>query len=259
MALPGISAQLIVYGGRQNEDLGGVLGELAAIGYAGAEIGSNFIDGDWDAVKQAFADNGLACSGVHSGYASISDQDWQSKAIDFLQAVGVKYIICSGVAPGEGIEPYEKSADVFNAWGARCRDNGLVFCYHNHAWEFEPHGGVKGIHRLCELTDPAVVKLNADVYWVTVGGERPEEFIDRYSDRVGYYHFKDGPYTPSGAVAPGPYQFTELGRGTVDLEAVLAAALKYDPTWITYEQDRSELVPAEACRISFEYLKSIGL
>jgi sugar phosphate isomerase/epimerase len=103
------------------------------------------------------------------------------------------------------------------------------------------------------------VKLNMDVYWVTVGGESPAEFIDRYSDRVGYYHFKDGPYAAAGSVTPGPYEFTELGKGTVDLASALQAALKYDPTWIVYEQDRSELEPKVACQISRQYLQSIGI
>lgn len=259
MPNPRVSAQLIVYGGRQNEDLPGVLAELAQIGFDGAEIGSNFIDQDPAAVKKAFDDAGLACSGVHAGFALVNDTQWRQRAIDFLLAIDSRYSICSGVAPGEGIAQYNDAAKPFNEYGAMCRDAGLVFCYHNHGWEFETFDGVKGIHRLCELTDAACVQLNVDVYWVTVGGEDPAKFIDRYGDRVGYYHFKDGPYTPLGAVAPKPYEFTELGRGTVDLAGALTAALRHDPVWITYEQDRSELAPGEASRISFEHLKSLGL
>jgi len=258
MADPKVSIQLIVYGGRPSEDLAGVLGEVAAIGYDAAEIGANFIDGDWAGVKQAFDTAGIVCSGVHSGFALVADPQWQDKAIDFLKALGAEYTICSGVADAEGIAAYEQAAEVFNQWGAKCRDNGLTFCYHNHGWEFEAFDGVKGIHRLWELTDPTAVKWNMDVYWVTVGGENPVELIDKHSDRVGYYHFKDGPYTPTGAVTPGPYEFMELGKGTVDLKGSLEAALKYDPAWITYEQDRSELEAQEAARISFEHLKSLG-
>jgi sugar phosphate isomerase/epimerase len=259
MNKPGISAQLIVYGGRQNEDLAGVIGELAAIGYDAAEIGSNFVDADLAQVSKVFADNKMVISGIHSGFANIADAEWGPKAVEACKTLGVKYILCSGVAPGQGIEPYLNCAAPFNTFGKLCCDNGITFCYHNHGWEFESFDGVKGIHKLCEVTDPELVKLNVDVYWVTVGGENPAEFIDRYGDRVGYYHFKDGPYTPTGSVAPKPYVFTELGRGTVDLKGALAAAMRHDPVWITYEQDRSELEAKEACRISFECLKSLGL
>ncbi len=253
------SAQLIVYAGKQNDDLAGVLAGLAGIGYDGAEIGSNFIDEDWDVVKRAFDDAGIECSGIHAGFAMISDPEWQAKAIDFLQTIGSKYSICSGVAEGEGIAQYENAADPFNAWGSKCSANGLTFCYHNHGWEFEAFDGVKGIHRLWEITCPEAVKWNMDVYWVTVGGEVPAELIAKYSERLGYYHFKDGPYTPQGTVTPGPYEFMELGKGTVDLKAALDAALQHGAEWIVYEQDRSELAPEEAARISLEYLKSIGL
>lgn len=259
MAHPRISIQLIVYGGRQNDDLEGVLSELAQIGYDAAEIGSNFADADWDEVKAAFDNTGLAMSGVHGGYGQVSQPDWQDNAICFSQALGNQYIICSGVAEGEGIERFEGAAEPFNDMGRKCADAGLTFCYHNHGWEFESFDGVKGMHRLCELTDPGIVKLNVDVFWVTVGGENPAEFIDRYADRVGYYHFKDGPYTPTGSVAPSPYEYMELGEGTVDLAGSLAAAMKHDPAWIVYEQDRSELEAKEAARISFEHLKSLGL
>jgi len=259
MATPGVSAQLIVFGGKQDGDLAGVLAEVAAAGFAGAEIGTNFVEEDPAEVKAALDNAGLVCSGIHGGFGQIADEAWQPKAIEFCQAIGAGFIMCSGAAPGEGIAAYTNSAAPFNSFGAKCKDGGLTFCYHNHGWEFQEFDGVKGIHKLCEVTCPDLVKLNVDVYWVTVGGECPAAFIDRYGDRVGYYHFKDGPYTPSGSVAPGPYQFTELGKGTVDLAAALAAALRHDATWITYEQDRSELEAKEACRISFECLKGLGL
>lgn len=259
MAIPRVSAQLIVYGGRQNEDLAGVLAEVAEVGFAGAEIGSNFADEDWDEVQAAFKDAGLAMSGIHGGFGVTTDPEWQDNAICFCQALDCNYIINSGVAEGEGIERFEKAAEPFNAFGQKCKDAGLTFCYHNHGWEFEGFDGVKGIHKLCEMTDPDLVKLNVDVYWVTVGGEDPAEFIDRYADRVGYYHFKDGPYTPTGSVAPSPYEFSELGKGTVDLAGSLAAAMKHDPAWIVYEQDRSELEAKEAARISREHLRALGV
>jgi sugar phosphate isomerase/epimerase len=259
MAKPGISAQLIVYGARPSEDLGGVLAELAEIGYDGAEIGANFIDGDRSVVQAAFESTGLRPSGVHAGYGLVADPEWQDRAVDFVVAMGAERIICSGVSDNESLAGYADTGETFNAIGAKCQAAGLEFCYHNHAWEFRTFDGVKGIHKLCEVTDPALVKLNMDVYWVTVGGEDPAEFITRYRDRVGYYHFKDGPYTASGSVAEGPYTFTELGKGTVDLAGALKAARAHDPSWVTYEQDRSEIEPKDAARISFEHLKSLGL
>ncbi|MFQ6098924.1 MAG: sugar phosphate isomerase/epimerase family protein, partial [Armatimonadota bacterium] len=177
--------------------------------------------------------------------------------IQFLDAMNSKYLICSGVAQGDGIERYERAAQTFNKVGERCRQAGITFCYHNHAWEFEDLDGVKGIHRLCQLTDPQLVKLCIDVYWVHIGGEDPAEFIQRYADRAGYYHFKDGGPAEEPGARP---RFVELGRGTVDLPSAKDAALAAGADWIICEQDRTELDPSDSIRISRAYItERLGL
>jgi len=243
-----LGLQLIVYGGRQAQDLKGVLQEVANAGYAGFEGGVNML-ADPAAMNATMAEVGLKLAGAHSGYGEYTDLDKVKGHIAGLLACGSKYLICSGVAPGEGIAAYEAAAKTFNAVGALCKDAGAVFCYHNHAWEFEAFDGVKGIHRLMELTDPALVKLCTDVYWVTIGKEDPAEFIARYADRAGYYHFKDG--------APG--SFVELGQGTVDLPGSTKAALTAGADWIVCEQDRSELEPKVSIAQSMAYLRQLGL
>lgn len=248
MAQPKIGLQLIVYGQRTHEDLLGVLREAAEAGYAGIEAGNLFASHGEGLVRDALTDTGLAVAGMHSGYADQTDPAKVEANISYLQAVGSRYYINSGVAQAEGIAAYEQAAETFNAVGEKCREAGLVFCYHNHAWEFQAFDGVKGIHRLAELTDPALVKLCVDVYWVTIGGEEPEEFVARYADRAIYYHFKDG--------APG--EFVELGQGQVDLVASRRAALACDPEWIVVEQDRTTKVPKDSIAESLTYLRQLG-
>jgi len=241
---------LIVYGGRQAHDLIGVLAEVAEAGYAGFEGGTGMLtDPGVEGVKAAMWETGLELAGLHSGYGEFTDPAKVAQHIEGLKACGSKYLICSGVAPGEGIAAYEAAADTFNKAGAACKDAEVVFCYHNHAWEFQAFDGVKGIHRLMELTDPALVKLCTDVYWVTIGREKPDEFIRRYANRAGYYHFKDG--------AEG--SFIELGKGTVDLPAATKAALECGADWIVCEQDKSELEPKASIAESMAYLKQLGL
>lgn len=249
MARPKIGLQLIVYRGRQREDLAGVLRDVAGAGYAGIEAGNLYAAAGEEAVKSILADTGLEVAGMHSGYGDNSDLDRVKANTEYLNAVGARYLVNSGVASREGIEGYEQAAEVFNQAGQVCKDAGVVFAYHNHNWEFEEHDGIKGIHRLCELTDPELVKLCVDVYWVHIGGEDPAEFIARYSDRAEYFHFKDGSLG----------QFIELGEGEVDLESARDAALRQEPEWIVCEQDRSELDPTESITRSMAYLRKIGL
>jgi sugar phosphate isomerase/epimerase len=249
MARPKIALQLIVYGERARQDLDGVLREVAEVGYEGIEGGNLFVIHGENLVRELLAETGLAVAGMHSGYADQTDPRKVDANIEFLRAVGSKYYINSGVANNDALEGYETAAEVFNRVGEQCKQAGLIFCYHNHAWEFKTFDGVKGIHRLMELTDPDLVKLCVDVYWVTIGGEKPAEFIARYADRAIYYHFKDG--------APG--DFVELGRGQVDLVAAKEAALTCNPEWIVVEQDRTAKAPKESVDESLKYLRSIGL
>ncbi len=249
MVKPKIGLQLIVYGERPQKDLSGVLQEVAEAGYEGVETGAIFGPEQVPAIKDMLAETGLKYCGLHVGFADIADSARVQELCGVVKRLGGHYLICSGVAPGEGIQRYEKAADVFNVAGEATRNAGLTFCYHNHAWEFEEFGGVRGIHRLNELIDPTLVKLCVDVYWVAIGNEDPVEFIARYADRAEYFHFKDG--------APG--EFTELGQGTIDLIAAKEAALKTVKEWIVCEQDRTDKEPKQSIAESREYLRSIGL
>ncbi len=255
MQQPKIGLQLIVYGPRPEEDLAGVAQEIAAANYDGIEVGAGIVDAySTNEVNDILAQTGLTLPGVHGVYTDFANPERVDQFLQFLNAVGGKYLICSGVCLGflpskeEGLAVYQSAAETFNKVGQRCQEQGITFCYHNHDFEFEEFAGTKGIHRLAELTDPDLVKFNIDVYWVTIGGEDPAEFLHRYADRAGYYHFKDG--------APG--SFIELGQGIVDLVSARQAALEVGADWIVCEQDTTEKEVKVSITESREYLRSIG-
>lgn len=244
-----VGLQLIIYGRKVWEDLEGVLREVSKAGYEGIEAGNLFELKPQEELKGILERNLLLVAGVHGGYRDTEDEGRLMRNIRYLKEVGARYLMCSGVGPGQGIEPYERAAETFNRVGRICEENGIHFCYHNHNWEFSEFDGVKGIHRLCELTDPSYVKLCVDIYWVKIGGEDPAEFIRRYKDRVVYFHFKDG--------APG--SFSELGKGVVDIPSSLEAALECGPEWIVVEQDSTDKDPAISIKESREYLRGLGI
>ncbi|NKB71596.1 MAG: TIM barrel protein [Candidatus Latescibacteria bacterium] len=246
---PPVGLQFIIYRNRVQEDLPGVLREAAAAGYAGVEAGNLFAIKSESEVKDLLAANGLVVCGLHSGYDDFTDESKLDSHLAYLEAVGARHLMCSGVGARDSLADYDRAAALFNRVGQRCRQAGVDFCYHNHAWEFEDLGGQKGIHRLAEATDPDLVKFNIDVYWVDVGGEDPAAFVRRYADRAGYFHFKDGE----------PGVFTELGRGRVDLAASLDAALEVGAEWIVYEQDQTQIEPAESIAVSRQHLRALGV
>ena len=271
MAKPNVGCHLIVFRGRDREDLDGVLRDVQAAGYDGIE-GRIFFDGDGARTRAKLAEYGLVQWSLSSAYASLGEID---RSIAYVNALGGKFIMVSGVGDHqtEGLRAYEKAADLFNEVGRKCRAAGLQFCYHNHSWEFQtydrrsgqevPYGteeSVTGLERLYELTDPQLVKACVDVYWVQHGGRDPAEFLATYADRIGYPHLKDMRYLGPeprrrGRLQREEAEFVELGRGEVNFPAIWRVLEPLDLPWVVYEQDRSSLPPGEAAALSRRFLR----
>ncbi len=278
MASPKVACHLIVFRGRDREDLDGVLREVQTAGYDGIE-GRMYFEGDGAAMKAKLAEYGLVQWSLSTGFATLGEID---KSIEYVQGLGGRYIMISGVGDyqTEGLRAYEQAAERFNEAGRRCHAAGIQFCYHNHSWEFarysrstgsevptgqevpagQPEGSITGLERLYELTDAQLVKGCVDVYWVQHGGHNPAEFLTRYRDRIGYPHMKDLRYLGKeprrqGRLERDEATFVELGAGEVDLPAIWRVLEPLDLPWVVYEQDRSELPPGEAATISRSYLK----
>jgi sugar phosphate isomerase/epimerase len=269
---PQVGCHLIVYRGRQDEDVDGVLGEVKAAGYDGVEA-RVLAGGDPARARAKLDEYGLRQGSMSTSYAMLDALD---ETLAYATGVGAGFVMVSGVGDHqtEGLRAYERAAERFNAVGRRCKDAGVQFCYHNHSWEFARYlpadpaqevpygtpGSVSGLERLLELTDPELVKGCFDVYWIRHGGEDPAAFLERYRDRVGYPHFKDLRYLgeeprPSGRLAREAATFVELGRGEIDLPAIWRVLAPLHLSWVVYEQDRSDLAAGEAAAISRRHLK----
>jgi sugar phosphate isomerase/epimerase len=270
---PQVGCHLIVFHGRQDEDLDGVLREVQAAGYDGVEA-RVLAGGDPARAKAKLTEYGLRQGSMSTGYAMLDELD---RTLEYATGVGAGFVMVSGVGDhqGEGLRAYEQAADRFNEAGRRCSAAGVQFCYHNHSWEFARYGpgadptqevpygtpgSVTGLERLLELTDPQLVKGCFDVYWIRHGGEDPAAFLERYKHRIGYPHFKDlrylgQPPRPPGRLPREAATFVELGRGEVDLKAIWRVLEPLGLSWVVYEQDRSDLAPGEAAAISRRYLR----
>jgi sugar phosphate isomerase/epimerase len=269
---PQIGCHLIVFRGKQDEDLDAVLKDVQAAGYDGVE-GRFLAGGDPKQARAKLEEYGLRQGSVSTPWAILGEID---KTLEYANGVGAKFVMVSGVGDhqNEGLRAYETAAERFNEVGRRCKDAGVQFCYHNHSWEFAryvpgtpaeevPHGtagSVTGLERLLELTDPELVKGCFDVYWIQHGGEDPAAFLQKYANRVGYPHFKDMKYLGSeprkqGRLTREDATFVELGKGEVDLKAIWRVLEPLSLPWVVYEQDRSDLQPGEAAKVSRQHLR----
>ena len=249
-----VATQLIVFGEMARENLAGVLAEVAEAGYDGAETGLLADQLPARRLKRLLSRHNLGLAGCHAGFQQLADA---SAALDYVVEAGSKYLICSGVGPRDlGVGAYEAAADAFNRIGAMARERGVTFCYHNHSWEFVDLGGRTGLQVLYERTDPELVKLCIDTFWVADAGLDPTVFLHRHRKRLALVHLKDG--WPGQVLEDGSREFLELGTGKLDFSPILKMLSLAGPEWITVEQDRSSLPPGESIRRSREYLRGLG-
>src|SRR2546421_4507261 len=133
MTTPVASVQLIVFGSRPQTDFGGVLRDVAQAGYAAIEAGNLYESHGENMALRLLAENDLTVSGAHFGYGEYTRPERLKSHILYAQAIGIKHLMCSGVADSKTVAGYKESAKLFNEIGKTLADEGLSFNYHNHA------------------------------------------------------------------------------------------------------------------------------
>src|SRR4029453_6522042 len=81
-----------------------------------------------------------------------------------------------------------------NRAGRMAHDAGIKLGYHNHNWGLfrPPHNPATTAYDvLTEVTDPDLVHLEMDLFWVTRGARDPVDLIQQNRGRVLQYHVKD--------------------------------------------------------------------
>jgi sugar phosphate isomerase/epimerase len=88
-----------------------------------------------------------------------------------------------------------------------------------------------------------------DTYWVQYGGGDPLAWCRKLAGRLPVIHLKDYRVNPDNSVG-----FCELGRGNLDMPAIVAEAARAGCMWYCVEQDVCPGDPFESIRLSFDYL-----
>ena len=249
--MPRVGCQMIIFRDRTTEDFQGVLKDIHQAGYEAYE-GRALLGAEEAREAKALAEeNGLVCAGFHTNIATLQDDEKVEQIIAAMKVMGTRYLCNSGIFDRETVDGYRRTCGVLDAAGKRLKEEGLVFCYHNHAWEFEPleGGQTRGMDILTAETDPEYVKLCVDIYWVAMGGEDPAAYIRNNLERCGYFHFKDG---------TREREFMPLGRGFVDMGATVEACKETGFEWIVVEQDRPVEDSCAEAKESRDYLKALG-
>jgi sugar phosphate isomerase/epimerase len=203
--------------------------------------------------------NDLGLHAAPQGVVKLGQSDAEIGAvIESAREIGAEYVV-QYYAPFDGSEEILRYTDFFNRVGKLCREEGLVFIYHNHDHEFKRYDGVYGLELMLANTDPELVKSELDVAWVTFGGADPAAFLRKYAGRCPVLHMKDfARLEPGCDRAVGNRReavFAEVGTGVVDTKGVVRAAKECEVDWLVIEQDRmNTLTPRESLEVSYRNL-----
>jgi len=176
-----------------------------------------------------------------------------------IKNVGIGYL---SKAERGTLDDYKKFADKANIAGEKAKKAGIQLYYHNHSFEFAPTQGSTPMAVLIERFDKELVKLELDVFWVSISGNSAVDWIKKLAGRVMFLHLKDMKKgTPVNETTEGvePDSFTALGEGVLDFKSILTAAHHSKVPYTFVEQDHSSIDPFDSITNSLKYLQSIKL
>lgn len=237
-------------------DLAGILKTIHEIGFSQIELYPIAYAHPAAELKQIVADSGLGAVSGHFDYAG-----FESK-IAYGKALGLKFMVCPMLPQDQWTSTagFAKAAEDFNRWGAAVRGAGMEFLFHNHCYEFKPQeGGVTGWETLMQHTDPKLVKLEFDMYWLTQAGQDPAAMLAKYADRARLIHLKDRQAgAATGFVLDQTAEhFAELGKGTIAWPGLIEQAKKQGIRYAFLDQDETAGPVVASMTESFAYLKGL--
>lgn len=233
------------------DSLDEVLGQVAAIGFAGIEtVGDHGVSAD--AMNALLDKHGLKVASTH---VSINEaQEDLDGVIAFNKAVGNDVIIVPALPEelrAKSAENWVKVGQLLDGIGARCASAGMRLLYHNHWWEMDRFDGKLAIDWLLESSSPENVGFEPDLAWIVRGGADPLELLTKYSGRYPRVHVKD---LAKPGESDNSMDLADVGYGTLDWDALLAAVKAGGAEWYVVEHDLPP-VPLAGVARSFEFLK----
>ena len=237
-------------------DVPGTLDKIKALGITDMEFSSLF--GKTAAeLRQLLDARGMGCSSFGVSFDDALNKTEQVAAD--AKTLGAKFVRVAWVPNRQPftLELAEKTAAEFNRIGRQLREQGLTFCYHNHGYEFVPHGDGTLFDVLMAKTNPQDVNFELDILWAHFPGANPAGLLEKYGSRFKLMHLKDLKRGVKGNLSGGTDTKNDvaLGTGQLDLPAILKAAKRADVQHY-YIEDES---PNTATQVpqTIAYLKSL--
>jgi len=257
-----IGVQLYTVRDAMDKDPVGTLQKIAKIGYKVVEA-AGYSEGQFygkspKAFKTILNDLGLTLKSGHTqtgkmapnSKRTLTGGEWEAAVADFKEA-GQEYIALAWLDPRErkSLDDYKWVGELLNKSAEVCKKYDLQMAYHNHDFEFQELDGQLPMEVLLNGTDPELVKLELDIYWITKAGHDPLAFFNKHAGRIPLWHVKDIANTAERS-------FTEVGNGTIDWKKIFAAGKVSGMKHFFVEQDVSK-DPFASLEKSYGYLSNL--
>lgn len=243
-----LGVQLYTVRDEMKKDVAATLARVARIGYREVEFAGYF--GKTPREIRALLDaNGLRAPSSHLQTPILGDQ-WMA-TLDAAKVIGHEYVVVPWFdrSKWHGLDDVKRFADQLDQAAADARKAGLRFAYHNHDFEFAPVEGRLPYDVLLERTDPSLVQMEMDLYWITKAGQDPLAYFAKYPGRFPMVHVKD-------AKGDAARTMTAVGSGVIDWRTLLShhaqAGIRH--YFVEHDQPADPFASIEA---SYRYLAKL--
>ncbi|SBV97899.1 sugar phosphate isomerase/epimerase [uncultured Dysgonomonas sp.] len=242
-----------------SKDYAGTIKKAGEMGFTAVEA-ANYSDGKFygkapEEFKADIEAAGMKVLSSHTGKGlnekELASKDftealkWWDQCIAAHKAAGMKYIVTPWMDVPKTLKDLQTYCEYYNEIGKKCKENGMMYGYHNHAHEFQKVEDIVMYDYMIENTNPEYVFFEMDVYWVVRGGQSPVDYFNKYKNRFALLHIKDN---------------KELGQsGMVGFDAIFKNTDAAGTKHLVVEVEKYNFTPEESVKKSLEYLLNCPL
>lgn len=271
MKKPTVALQLYTVRDFTEKDLDGTLSKVKAMGYDAVELAGTY-GLEASEFKQKLDAAGLEAVSAHVPIQAF-EADFEGTAT-LYKTLGCKVVAIPWASPEmlPGGPDFEKTKASFAKAAALCKEQGIIFAYHNHDFEFKTLPcNTLVLDALFDAFPADQLQAQIDTGWVTVAGLDPASYIGKYSGRCPAVHLKDVVEVDNAGKtvellgadnkleSGKKFEDRPVGQGMQNIPATIKAAVDAGAIALVVELDQAVgITSLEAAKESREYLKSIG-
>lgn len=222
------------------------------------EFGYQYLEGSFygpsaTEYKRLTDDLGLRCLAGGSAMGNLDQNlDQYLKTAETLE---YQYLVCyyPWLTSNDEIDlpASYQAAENLNRLGKIIKQAGFGFAWHPHNWEFvQREGGQRAFDIIMQNTDPQLVSLQLDLYWVAKGGSDAIKEMNRYPGRTKMFHAKD-----MGKDADQKIEC--VGEGQIDFKPIFQYAQDHEiEFWLVENETPDSSV--ECARKAIDHLNRIS-